>query len=289
MISRNYLFNITIFILLASLWGLSFIFLRIASVHFDIISLASGRIFFACIFLLPFFLFSRLPSQIFFLFCLGFLNSALPFTLTSFSAMHLPASYLATINSLVPLITVCARRAFFGTIPTKKTGFAVLIGTLGVVMVVGLGPLRFNEVIFISCLASIGAAICYSLSGIFVIHYFKNKSLIALSFMSLISAFTILAPINYFMLDDIPVFPVEGLYSLAILGVFCTGFAYLLYFQVLKFFGPTASSSVTYSVPMFGTLWGVLFLGEAITWQIGIGCAVILIASIVIFQGESRA
>ena len=124
--------------------------------------------------------------------------------------MHLPASYLATINSLVPLITVCARRAFFGTIPTKKTSFAVLIGTFGVVLVVGLGPLRFSEEIFISCLASIGAAICYSLSGIFVIHFFKNESLIALSFMSLISAFIILTPINYFTLDQIPEFSLEG-------------------------------------------------------------------------------
>ena len=217
------------------------------------------------------------------------LNSAVPFVLTSFSALHLPASYLATINSLVPLITVCARRALFGTIPTKKTRFAVLIGTFGVVLVVGLGPLTFSGEILVSCFASIGAALCYSLSGIFVMHFFKNKSLIALSFMSLISAFIILTPINYFALDEFPEFPIEGLYSLAILGVFCTGLAYLLYFQVLKFFGPTASSSVTYSVPMFGTLWGVLFLGEVITWQIGIGCVVILIASIVIFQGESRA
>ena len=239
--------------------------------------------------MLPFFLFSRIPSQIFLLFGLGLLNSALPFALTSFSAMHLPASYLATINSLVPLITVCARRALFGTTPTKKTKFAVIIGTFGVVLVVGLGPLTFSEEILVSCFASIGAAICYSLSGIFVMHFFKNKSLIALSFMSLISAFIILTPINYFALDEFPEFPIEGLYSLAILGVFCTGLAYLLYFQVLKFFGPTASSSVTYSVPMFGTLWGVLFLGEVITWQIGIGCVVILIASIVIFQGESRA
>ena len=289
MLSRSYLFHIAIFILLASLWGLSFIFLRLASSHFDVISLANGRIFFACIFLLPFFLFSRIPSQFFFLFGLGLLNSALPFVLTSYSAIHLPAGYLATINSLVPLITVCVRGVFFGTIPTKKTGFAVLIGTLGVVLVVGLGPLRFSEEIFIACFASIGAAICYSLSGIFVIHFFKNESLIALSFMSLISSFIILTPINFFTLDEVPKFPLEGLYSLAILGVFCTGLAYLLYFQVLKFFGPTASSSVTYSVPMFGTLWGVLFLGEVITWQIGIGCVVILIASIVIFQGERKA
>ena len=107
--------------------------------------------------------------------------------------------------------------------------------------------------------------------------------------MSLASAFIVLTPINYFTLDGFPELPLEGLYSLAILGVFCTGLAYLLYFQVLKFFGPTASSSVTYSVPMFGTLWGVLFLGEVVTWQIGIGCAVIFIASIVIFQGESQA
>ena len=95
--------------------------------------------------------------------------------------------------------------------------------------------MTFSEEILVSCFASIGAAICYSLSGIFVIHFFKNKSLIALSFMSLMSAFVILTPINYITLDEFPEFPIEGLYSLAILGVFCTGLAYLLYFQVLKF------------------------------------------------------
>ena len=52
--------------------------------------------------------------------------------------------------------------------------------------------------------------------------------------------------------------------------------AYLLYFQVLKFFGPTASSSVTYSVPMFGTLWGVLFFRRSYYMANSIGCAVIL-------------
>ncbi len=223
------------------------------------------------------------------MFGLGCLNSALPFALTNFSAIHLPASYLATINSLVPLITVFARKIFFGTKMSRITGFAVITGTLGVLLVVGLGPLTLSGEVLISCLSSLSAAICYSLSGIIAVHYFKNESLIALSFVSLLSALIVLCPINYFLLGDFPDIPLEGLYPLALLGLLCTGLAYLLYFKVLKFFGPTASSSVTYSVPVFGTIWSIVLLDEVITWQIILGCVVILIASIAIFQGERKA
>ena len=210
----------------------------------------------------------------------------MPFALTSFSALHLPASYLATINSLVPLFTVFSRKVLFGTNVSGLTIFAVCLGTSGVVLVMGLGPLEITEDVFLACFASIGAAICYSLSGIVTVQYFKNESLIALSFLSLVCAFIILTPINYYFVEDLPEFSFEGLQYLILLGALCTGLAYLLYFKILKFFGPTASSSITYSVPVFGTMWGVILLGETVTWQIFLGCVVILLASVAIFKGE---
>ena len=80
----------------------------------------------------------------------------------------------------------------------------------------------------------------------------------------------------------------RGIIFLAILGVFCTGLAYLLYFQVLKFL-VLRLHPVLRILFLCSERYGGSFLGEVITWQIGIGCVVILIASIVIFQGESQS
>ena len=55
--------------------------------------------------------------------------------------------------------------------------------------------------------------------------------------------------------------------ALAALGVFCTGIAYLMYFRLIQDVGPTKALSVTFLIPVFGVLWGALFLNESIGWD----------------------
>jgi drug/metabolite transporter (DMT)-like permease len=64
--------------------------------------------------------------------------------------------------------------------------------------------------------------------------------------------------------------------SLAALAVVCTGIAYLLYFRLIAHVGAPRAITVTYLIPAFAALWGVLFLHEAITLSMALGCAVIL-------------
>jgi drug/metabolite transporter (DMT)-like permease len=61
-----------------------------------------------------------------------------------------------------------------------------------------------------------------------------------------------------------------------LLAVFCTGIAYILYFRLLSRVGPSKALTVTYLVPVFGVLWGHVFLHEPVTTSMVLGCAVIL-------------
>jgi hypothetical protein len=75
--------------------------------------------------------------------------------------------------------------------------------------------------------------------------------------------------------------PPVALLAVAALGVFSTAVAYLLYFRLLERIGPTRTSTVTYLLPIFGVLWGALFLGEAVTAGMAAGFGLVL-ASVVL-------
>ena len=63
------------------------------------------------------------------------------------------------------------------------------------------------------------------------------------------------------------------------LAIFCTGFAYILYFRLIANAGPTNAVAVTYLVPLFAVLWGGVFLGERLTVPIVVGCVVIFLGT----------
>jgi drug/metabolite transporter (DMT)-like permease len=63
------------------------------------------------------------------------------------------------------------------------------------------------------------------------------------------------------------------------LGILCTGIAYLMYFRLVSEVGPTSALTVTFLIPVFGVLWGVLFLGERVGWNTFVGAAVVLVGT----------
>jgi drug/metabolite transporter (DMT)-like permease len=87
-----------------------------------------------------------------------------------------------------------------------------------------------------------------------------------------------------------PSLPIDAMGPLAlivlVLGVFCTGVAFLLYFRLVSDVGPTSALTVTFLVPMFGVLWGRLFLDEALHWHTALG-GVIIIAGTALTMGLS--
>ena len=70
--------------------------------------------------------------------------------------------------------------------------------------------------------------------------------------------------------------PASAWAAIAVLGVVCTGFAFILYYRLIADLGPVRATTVTLLIPVFGILWGVLFLGEPFTPGRIAGCATVL-------------
>ena len=95
---------------------------------------------------------------------------------------------------------------------------------------------------------------------------------------SSIAATVLLFPLAIFYWPKTPPSRVSWV-SAVMLGVICTGIAYILYFRLLSRIGPSKTLAVTYLIPAFGVLWGHLFLHEPITTSMVAGCAVILLGT----------
>jgi drug/metabolite transporter (DMT)-like permease len=81
---------------------------------------------------------------------------------------------------------------------------------------------------------------------------------------------------------------VDAAWAAVVLGVVCTGVAYLLYFRLIGDVGPARALTVTFLIPVFGMLWGALFLGEAITATMVGGGALVLVGTALILGGGAR-
>jgi drug/metabolite transporter (DMT)-like permease len=88
-----------------------------------------------------------------------------------------------------------------------------------------------------------------------------------------------------FVVPVLPFFPQPGEPTLGVmgavlaLGVLCSGIAYLLYFRLIAEVGTTSALTVTFLNPVFGILWGALFLGEVVGWYTVVGSAIVLVGT----------
>jgi drug/metabolite transporter (DMT)-like permease len=96
------------------------------------------------------------------------------------------------------------------------------------------------------------------------------------------------------ILPALPFFPIKAeltlpvLLSMLALGILCSGVAYMLYFRVVNTMGATSTLTVSYLIPMFGTLWGILILDEAVTSNGILGAVVVLVGTYIVTRTASK-
>jgi len=69
------------------------------------------------------------------------------------------------------------------------------------------------------------------------------------------------------------------------LGIVCSGFAYVLYFRLIRDIGATGALTVTYLIPVFGVLWGALFLHEALSVAMLLGALLVTAGTVLVLRG----
>jgi drug/metabolite transporter (DMT)-like permease len=271
--------EITALFLLAALWGASFLFMRIASPVIGPVLTIELRVLIAGIVLLLYvWMFKKsveLKAYWKQYLIVGALNAAIPFTLIAAATLHLPASIAAILNSTTPLFTALASRWFLHEPLDAKKWIGIGLGIAGVFALVGWSPVPLSTQTVFSALLSILAAFSYGCGGVYAKKAFTGVSSLSLSIGQQLGAAFVLIPLAAF---DIPTKPVSPLVMYSVLGlaVFCTAIAYLFYFYLLANVGPTKTLSVTFLVPVFGVIWGMIFLHEKITIGMLGGLAIIL-------------
>lgn len=265
---------------LASLWGGSFIFMRIASPEFGPILLMAFRTLTASLFLLPLVLISKKHKHFqgykMKIFIVGLFNTAIPFVLFGYATLTLSGGLTSVLNATTPMFGAIVAYFWFRDKLTVTATFGLLIGFIGVYLLV-LDKLHLDvETILLPTLAALLASLCYGLSANYTKRYLTGVSSTVLATGSQVSATIVLLPLSLFFLPtQMP--SNTAIISVLLLGLLCTSIAYIIFFHLIANLGPTKAISVTYLIPAFGLFWGSLFLDEVITMSMLIGCGFILI------------
>lgn len=265
---------------LGALWGASYLFIRVAAPAIGPLVLAEARTALAALALLLVAIAARRRPTFrgrwrAFL-TLGLVNAALPFVLIGAATVHLPASLAAILNATTPLFAALLA-AVRGEEPlTARKGVGLALGLAGVAGLVGWSPLPLSPVVLRSVALAILGAACYAVGGAYAARAFRGTPVLTLAVGQQAAAAALLLPLAAADLrPDLP----SGRVVLAVLGLALpsTALAYLLYFPLIARVGATRTVSVTYLVPGFGVLWGVLLLDEPFGPETLAALAVILV------------
>lgn len=271
---------------LAALWGASFLFMRMGAGEFGAVALSAVRVGVASVVLLPILLSHGLAPQLRQhwkpIFIVGLINSALPFLAFSYAALSITAGLSSIFNATTPLFGALVAWLW---LHDRLTGARVLGLVIGFAGVLWLAWNNVNqEAAFepggsgwavVACLA---AAALYGLSANFTKRYLGGVPPLAVATGSQASAtLFLLAPALWWWPQAAP--SSSAWISVLLLGVLCTGVAYILYFRLIANTGPANAIAVTFLIPAFAVLWGWMFLAEQITAAMVAGCAVILLGT----------
>ncbi len=272
------LINIARLVLLAAIWGASFLFIRISVPALGPAFLMNGRVLFAALFLLvvALVLNKRLLLGMHWrhYLKLGFINSALPFLLFAYAAGVLTASLLSVLNATAPIWGALIGILFYRQPLSATVLFGLVLGVMGVAILVGFDPVLLKPGALLAVAAAAGAAGCYGIAT----HYTRRAKAVepfANAHGSMWGALCFLLPMTLLFPLQQAITPGVAAAVLA-LGIICTGVAYLLYFKLVQEVGATSTLTVTFLIPVFGVLWGALFLGEQVGWHTFLGSLTVL-------------
>lgn len=264
---------------LSAIWGSSFIFIRVIAPALGPVLTVTTRVLIGGAVLVAYCRVIGLDAQVARHWrqyaVIGIVNSTLPFMLFAFAALYLPASYSVILNSTAPLFTALWAMPLLNERLTRLKLAGLFAGAAGVALVSRAGPVVPDLWFWIAVLACLGATTCYALSSIYMKKRAGHLQPLAIAGWSQIFAALAMAPFVPFAEPSAPLTPLIALNVLG-LALFCSSIAYVLYYRLIADIGPTRALTMAFLMPVFGMLWGTLFLGEPITLAMIAGCALII-------------
>ncbi|HWW07471.1 DMT family transporter [Collimonas sp.] len=269
-------------LLLAAIWGASFLFLRIAAPEFGPFALIALRVGIAALVLAPVLRSavarSQCHSKAWPLFVVGVSNSAIPFGLFAYSTLYVNAGIDSILNATTPIWAALIAALWFRQVMNRGQICGLMLGLAGVLVLVwdtiGAGVAGIP----LAIAAALLATVCYGFAVNYSKRHLAGVKPLVVAFGSQFFASVVLLPPALLFWPQQHIAPSIWV-CVAALGVVCTGFAYILYFRLIERAGAAYAASVTFLIPIFGLVWGAFFLNEKVTPTMLAGCAITLLGT----------
>lgn len=271
---------------LAALWGASFLFMRMGAGEFGPVALAAVRVAGAALMLLPLLKlrgqWPALRAAWKSIALVGITNSALPFVCFGVAALSITAGLSSIFNAAAPLFGAAIAWLWVNERLTRERALGLAVGLAGVLW---LAWRNVNQEAAFkpggsgwaigACLL---ATVLYGFSANFTKRHLAGVPPLAVAAGSqAFAALFLLVPALVLWPQRAPT--PRAWWAVSVLAVLCTGVAYVLYFRLIANIGAARAITVTFLIPVFGVVWGALFLAEAVTPAMAIGCAVIVLGT----------
>jgi drug/metabolite transporter (DMT)-like permease len=274
-------------LLLAAIWGGSFPFMRVAAPALGPAWTAELRVLLGGLALLGWLRFTGVEVGLRRhwrpYFVVGGVGIAAPFALYAFAAMHAPGGLLAIVNATAPIFGLAWGAAFRDERVTVPRAIGVAVGIAGVALIARPGGAGESPLLGWALAAALGACCFYGVVGVLVKRFAGEASPRAMAAGNQLAAAVVLLPL-------LPLAPAPGEPSALVaanmlaLALLASGVAFVLYFRLIADLGAARALTVTYLIPAFGVLWGVLFLDEAVTPRMLLGGAIIVLGTVLVLR-----
>jgi drug/metabolite transporter (DMT)-like permease len=273
------------FLVLGTIWGSSFLWIKIAVGEVGPATLAALRLLFGSLGLLavarltrtPFreHLRAYVPAYLF----MGFFNTALPFVLISWAETRIDSALAAILNATAPLFAIVIAHYWLSDEKITLTRLGgLVVGFVGVVVLMSreFSPRGVPGNIW-GYAAMVAASASYGLSATFSRRHLRGHPPLVQATMVVLLA-DLMTWLVVPVMDRPVALPQASVTWLALawLGLLGSCAAYLLYFYLINAWGPTRASLVTYVFPVVGIVLGVVFLHEIVDWRLVVGSALIV-------------
>jgi drug/metabolite transporter (DMT)-like permease len=249
---------------LALVWGSSFILIKKGLIGLTALQLGSLRIIFAAVFLLliGFKSLAKIPKEKWkYIALTSMFGTFIPAYLFAIAQTEIDSSVSSILNSLTPLNTLILGALVFGLQFKRNQIFGILIGLIGSALLILNGAIHHPEQNYYYAILVLIASICYAVNVNLIKKYLHDLSPVSITtgnFMVLFfPALMILFFSGFFeVVQDVKV--QESVLFIMILGVVGTGIANILFFKLIQMSSPVFATSVTYLIPVVAFCWGLL-------------------------------
>lgn len=281
----------TDFVLLAALWGASFILMRIGVVEFGPLPTVCLRVAIAALFLLPIVwlrgLLPELKKHWRRTFFVGLLNSGIPFACVAFALLSISTGLSAILNATVPMFGALIAWLWFRDKLNASRLLGLVVGFTGVAMLAwdkaSFKPDATGIAPGWAVLACLLACVCYGLAASYTKRYLTGVPPLVIAAGSQVGA-TLGTALPAALMWPAHLPGHSAWLALLVAGVVCTGLAYILFFRLIERAGPQRALAVTFLVPVFAVFYGAVFLGEVVTpWMLL--CAAVIVCGTALSTG----